>query len=108
MTATPAPLRVAHYRRVAARDFMNKPDHPMQPIIRDKDGTPRFKANAIVRFLLDDGPNDLNRLARIPFSDEDREQLAQLIGYSVSGFAELSYASDRVVAEADRLAAGLP
>jgi len=28
------------------------------------------------------------------FSQEDREQFAQLIGYSLSGFGELSYVSD--------------
>ena len=35
--------------------------------------------------------NDLN--SRV-FSIEDREQFAQLIGYSVSGFGDLSYVSD--------------
>jgi hypothetical protein len=35
-------------------------------------------------------------LACLPFSDEDREQFAQLIGYSLGGFGDLSYASDEV------------
>lgn len=30
--------------------------HPMQSVRKDKDGVVRFKANAIVRFLLDAGP----------------------------------------------------
>lgn len=51
--------------------------------------TVRFKENSIVRFLLDGGPFDLNMLARMPFSVEDREQFAQLIGYSLEGFGEL-------------------
>jgi len=68
--------------------------HPIQPVIVDDEGTYRFKPNAIVRFLLDAGPYDLNDLARMPFSQNDREQFAQLIGYSVSGFSELSYVSD--------------
>jgi hypothetical protein len=80
---------------------MREPKHPMQPIVLDDDGIARFKGNAIVRFLLDRGPITLNDLALMNFSDEDREQFAQLIGYSVCGFGELSYASDEVVALAD-------
>ena len=37
----------------------------------------------------------MNHLARVPgFSDEDRAQFAQLIGYKLCGFAELSYVTD--------------
>lgn len=68
--------------------------HPIQPLQRDKDGALRFKENKIVRFLLDNGPHDMNGLARMDFSQEDREQFAQLIGYSFSGFATLSYVSE--------------
>jgi len=68
--------------------------HPMQPVVLDDKSVKRFKVNHIVRFLLDAGPFDMNSLALMPWSDEDREQLAQLIGYSVGGFAELSYVSD--------------
>ena len=66
-------------------------EQPMQPIVHDDDGERRFRENAIVRFLLDAGPFDLNQIALMPFSPEDRRQLAQLIGYSVSGYEELSY-----------------
>jgi hypothetical protein len=76
------------------------PAHPMQPVIVDHDGVHRFKPNAIVRFLLDAGPYDLNKLALMRWDDEDREQLAQLIGYSVSGFGELGYVSDKAYAAA--------
>ncbi len=75
----------------------------MQPLVWDDDVI-RFKANKIVKFLLDAGPFDMNQLAVMPFDREDYEQFAQLIGYSVSGFGELSYASDEVVAEADEKA----
>lgn len=68
--------------------------HPVQPLGLDKNGILRFKSNAIVRFLLDNGPFDMNKLAMMEFSDEDRVQFAQLIGYSLSGFEELSYVSD--------------
>ena len=74
--------------------MMAEQPHPVQPLITDEHGRDRFKANAIVRFLLDDGPNDMNRLARMPFSREDWVQFAQLIGYSLTGFAELSYVTD--------------
>ena len=68
--------------------------HPVQDIYIDQHGTLRFKTNKIVEFLLDNGGYDMNKLAMIDFSDEDRIQFAQLIGYSVSGFGTLSYVSD--------------
>jgi hypothetical protein len=68
--------------------------HPIQPTEIDGHGVLRFKRNAIVDYLLDNGGIDMNDIARLDFSREDREQFAQLIGYSVSGFSDLSYASD--------------
>ena len=81
--------------------------HPMQEMFLDKHRTIRFRENAIVRYLLDNGQCNMNTLAAIPFSNEDREQFAQLIGYSVSGFAELSYASDITVGKAVEVASKL-
>ncbi|MNR31726.1 hypothetical protein D3C85_1492550 [compost metagenome] len=63
----------------------------------------RFKENAIVRHLLDNGGIDLNQLARLDFSREDREQFAQLIGYSLSGFGELGYVRDTTYAAAQQM-----
>lgn len=77
--------------------------HPMQPLELDDHDILRFKQNAIVRFLLDAGVFDMNAIARMPFSDEDREQFAQLIGYSYSGFSELSYVSDETFEVARKL-----
>lgn len=68
--------------------------HPVQPLITDSEGIVRFKENAIVRWLLDAGPFDMNQIAATPFGIEDREQFAQLIGYSLSGFGDLSYVRD--------------
>lgn len=84
----------------AARLAINKAKgndmkHPIQPLIEDEDGTIRFKANAIVQYLLDHG-----------FTD-DREQFAQLIGYSHSGYCDLSYASDETVEGAELMKAGI-
>lgn len=65
--------------------------HPRQPASQDDSGIERFKSNAIVLYLLDNGPFDMNHLACQDFSDEDRCQFAQLIGYGVSGYKSLSY-----------------
>ena len=81
-----------------SKKLTTEPDklkHPIQPLYKDKNGTIRFKENAIVRFLLDTGGSDMNKLACMKFSDDDRTQFAQLTGYSLSGFGELSnYVSD--------------
>lgn len=76
-------------------DRRRKSRHPLQPLVRDAHGVVRFKKNAIVSYLLEAGPFDMNSLAIMDFSNEDREQFAQLIGYSLSGFSELSYVSNR-------------
>jgi hypothetical protein len=69
--------------------------HPIQELYTDDKGVVRFKANLIVKWLLDtNGSIDLNTIARQGFSDEDQEQFAQLTGYSLSGFGDLSYVSD--------------
>lgn len=68
--------------------------HPIQPLELDSCGTLRFKENAIVRHLLDHGGISLNDIARLDFSRNDREQFAQLIGYSLSGYGELGYVTD--------------
>lgn len=74
--------------------------HPIQPLEEIK-GQLRFKQNAIVRHLLDNGGIDMNQIACLDFSREDREQFAQLIGYSFSGASELSYFSDEVLVAAE-------
>lgn len=66
-------------------------NHPQQPTYIDDQGVLRFKENEICRYLIDHGNIDLNDLARLHFKREDRQQFAQLIGYSVSGYGGLSY-----------------
>lgn len=68
--------------------------HPIQPLIKDPHGVTRFKANKIVRYLLDHGGIDMNQLAMLQFSREDRQQFAQLIGYSLCGYSDLSYVGE--------------
>lgn len=77
--------------------------HPIQPLIEDSQGVVRFKANAIVQHLLDNGGIDLNQIAALDFSREDREQFAQLIGYSWSGACDLGYMSDEVLDAAEAM-----
>ncbi len=76
--------------------------HPIQEIVKSKNGVLRFKENKIVTYLLDKGPFDMNHLAMQEFSKEDLEQFAQLIGYSVDGFSNLSYVSDETFYKVDR------
>jgi len=78
---------------------------PLQPVYEDKDGVHRFKSNKIVEHLLEFGQQHgcgLNELACIKFNQEDKEQFAQLIGYSVSGFGDLSYVSQSTLRLADK------
>ena len=72
------------------------PRHPNQPVIRDSQGILRYQTNAIVKFLVDAGPFDINALALMSFSDEDFAQLAQLIGYSVNVWRDLFYVSQEM------------
>jgi hypothetical protein len=65
--------------------------HPIQPLVTDAHGRLRFKRNAIVDHLAE---GKLNDLACMDFPQEDWEQLAQLIGYSLDGFGTLSYVTD--------------
>jgi hypothetical protein len=81
--------------------------HPIQPSIVDGNGVRRFKPNKIVRYLLDAGGINMNMLAAMPFDQNDREQFAQLIGYTLSGFSDLSYATDDTVETAEQMALGI-
>jgi len=81
----------------------SKTRHPIQPLERDDQGVMRFKPNKIVQHLLDHGGIDLNQIASMDFTVDDREQFAQLIGYSLSGFSELHYVSEETYAAAAML-----
>ena len=79
---------------------------PIQPVEKDQSGKTRFRMNAIVDYLLEEarrvGLCDLNKLATMDFSDDDRAQFAMLIGYTLSGFSELSYVSNETYRRAAR------
>ncbi|MFV5329600.1 hypothetical protein ACNHE6_18620 [Enterobacter roggenkampii] len=81
---------------------------PMQPLVIDAHGTLRFKENPIIRALLDYATEHgygLNEIAREEFDAKDQMQLAQLIGYSLSGYGTLSYVTDESY---ERAAAAAP
>ncbi len=83
--------------------------HPIQKLYKDSNDIHRFVENPIVRYLLDAGPFDMNDLAIRFHGDEhreDAEQFAQLIGYSLGGFSELSYVSDEAYKAAYKAAFG--
>lgn len=56
-------------------------------------GVLRFRMNGLVNRLVEEAGNGkgLNYIAGLEASIEDRAQLAQLIGYSVSGYGDLPY-----------------
>lgn len=91
----------------------NKP-FPMQPIEFDSSGVARFKMNRLVDALLEHGQKTgfgLNELSR-GYHDtdgyqEEWQQLAQLIGYSVSAYGGLSYADPEKVEKADQIVLNL-
>lgn len=85
--------------------------NPIQPLTEDSKGTLRFKENAIVRHLLDwasERGMGMNELAVMNFCKDDRQQFAQLIGYSLSGYSSLqSYVDDDAYNAAAKMADGL-
>ena len=78
--------------------------HPMQPIEKAADGVVRFKANAIVRWLIDTNRTNLNEITMQGFDADDMVQFWQQLGYSVSGYGDLSFIPKDVVRRADRKA----
>lgn len=78
--------------------------HPIQPLEKDNLGVLRFKPNAIVQHLLYHGGITLNHIACLGFSDEDQQQFAQLIGYSLDGYSELNYVDDVAFETANAMA----
>lgn len=77
----------------------------MQPVVVDSAGVVRFLPNKIIQWLFDTGKMNLNEIARNQeFHERDHMQIAQLLGYSVSGYGDLSYASEDSVITADALA----
>ena len=65
-----------------------------RPTTLDKYNTLRFKQNAIVRYLLDKSDTKFGLLMKMDFTDEDRREFCQLIGFSVDLYQQLSFVSN--------------
>lgn len=85
---------------------------PDQPMHVDADGVVRFIKNRAVCELYERslaagyGLHELAKdAARGNYTKDELSQLAQLLGYSVSGFGDLSYADPEDVARLDEQAA---
>lgn len=63
--------------------IVTTPDHPLQPIVTDDHGVIRFKKNHLIDWMVE--ILNLNEIARHQHTQEDYDQLLQLVGYSVSG-----------------------
>lgn len=78
----------------------------MQPLYKDKRGVIRFRGNRLVEALLDWGQSrgmGLNELTAIGIGKrEDWQQPAQLIGYSLDGYFDLSYVTGKGRERAER------
>lgn len=87
----------------------------MQPLHVAPDGMLRFRVNPIVRFLLDNNGRgeyagkriDMNELACVDATDDEFAQFAELIGYSLGGYSELSYVTGERYAKAEAQKAAL-
>ena len=80
---------------------------PMQPVVVAADGVIRFKQNQIIRDMLDLCEKHglgLNEIAMRDYEKDDRSQLMQLIGYSVSGYGNLGCSRAKHVMRADQKA----
>jgi hypothetical protein len=84
--------------------------HPVQSVVVDPHGTYRFKQNPVVRKFMEMAQQgrkyDMNDAAMDYgngyFARNDMVQFAQLIGYSVAGWSDLSYVSDKDYEAAQR------
>jgi hypothetical protein len=79
----------------------------MQPLVIDDQGCIRFKGNAIVERLFREQLINLNAISGWDVPIEDKEQFWQLLGFSVSGYGDVSFVRDSTYNKADAAAAVL-
>jgi hypothetical protein len=90
-------------KEIKSTNVILSKSHPIQPMeMYEDDKIIRFKKNSIVILLLNSCDIDMNKLAMMNFSNDDRSQFAQLIGYSYSGFVELPYVEDKIYKKAKK------
>jgi hypothetical protein len=75
-----------HYKHFRLRLDISEFKHPTQKFMMSPTpagGQVRFELNEVIRFLLDQGPFNLDMLNSMNWDSEDMSQLYQLIGCSV-------------------------
>jgi hypothetical protein len=96
--AIPVNIDVPHYKQDIAELKAELAKYPLQPMIDS-----RFEANPIIDHMLN--YFDLNKVSiwcqQNDIDNKYQEQLAQLIGYSLGGYGDLSYVSDETYDMAD-------
>lgn len=80
----------------------------MREIALDDKGTPRFKKNAVVRYLVNTEIISLNEVLAFSLANglpiEDVEEFWQMLGYSTAGYGDLSFVRDETKNAADEAA----
>jgi hypothetical protein len=64
---------------------------PMQPVEFDDSGVLRFRGNKVVEYLFETRAINLNTIPTRALPAEDVEQFWQMLGYSLSGYQDLSF-----------------
>lgn len=86
-----------------------KHKNPIQPLLPEDGGGLRFKSNKIVEHVYDFAEKnglELNKIAMMDFSDDDRQQFAQLLGYSFGGYGNLNCVDGDAYSAAQNIANG--
>lgn len=83
----------------------------MRSIELDALGTARFRKNTIVAWLVENGHVSLNSIIENSpkggWPQEDIEEFWQMLGYSVSGYGDLSFIRPETVEAADKIVENL-
>ena len=88
-------------RRIEQLESNKTDGADMQPIYLDEHGVVRFKCNEIIKKLVRDKTIDLSEIDFAAFPTPDVEQFFQLLGYSVSGYGDISFVRPETIAAAD-------
>jgi len=65
--------------------------NPMQPMTTNQDGYHYFKANEIVKYILIASQVNIDEILCDPkFTDDDKRQFMQLVGFSLNRYGDMS------------------
>lgn len=93
------------------KNSLSEMRQPRQPIGFGEDGVVRFKENQLVQLLLEESRRrgfGLNEIAKAVLTEKvsigDAIQFWQLLGYSVSGYGDLSFIPRAEIDQCDAIA----